>query len=344
MDICSVCGTPRVLGQKCVWLPDGTIRMKEDPSMRAFFADCLELSHLFEELGSQLGIGTSAYLQEGARSFSRRYMSLFLRFIQQDEGPLFGEGQVFRILLEHLRIWGLGASQTLPSAQEGILRLELRGAADDDLVCGYLSGAAEVITGCMISCNLLRGGDKLVVELISGESAPIGEMPAPEPEFGEAKGVIGYSTCPECGVPLQVSRLNWDVEAGAITDLVTGRRLAFVGSEVIGEALRNLTEELGEHVLSRVVEIEREYARDVLYPLLRVSKDPHEMRALFGSMGHGDITAEGEDRPAFRIRRPCQPHLMAGRILGFYEGWRGERVAASWRISEWGTAYVSIHN
>ncbi len=344
-DTCSVCGTPRILGQKSRWLPDGTIRVLQNPSLRMYFADCDELIRLFEELGAHLGVNGPFYLQEGARDFSRLYMGLFYRFLNQHLLDVRDDSRVLSILLDHLRIWGLGVAEPIELDEDEALRLCVRDAAGADLLCGYISGAAEIIWGRKAECSPRWNGDRLEINLISCDSSCGGPFDLePEPDFGEVKGVIRYSFCPECGVPLQVSRLNWDLERGVITDLVTGRRLLLLGTEVISRGIERLTEEMGEHVHLRVAEAERDYAREVLYPLLRLSKDPQEMRALFGSMGHGDITAEGVERPTFRIRRPCQPHFMAGRVLGLYEGWRGERVAASWRISEWGTVYVTVHN
>jgi hypothetical protein len=346
IESCSICGTPIILGAKSRWLPDGSIRLYKIPSTRVFFADCDEVLHLFRELGGQLGVHGPGYLQEGARLFSRRYMGAFLGFFRGHGAtvPTPGGPEIYRILLDHLRIWGLGAAELLEYGEDHTLGMRLEDPVDPELLCGYVAGAAEVTEGRRADCSCELMGDAQELRLVLADPLVEAETADAEVDFGEIKGVIEYSCCPECGVPLQVSRLDWDTQRGLIRDLVTGRRLALLGTEVVSAALKRMSEELGEHVYPRVVEAERDYARDVLYPLLHASKDPQEMRMLFGALGHGDITAEEGDRLVLRVRRPFQPHFMAGRVLGLYEGWRGERVAASWRISEWGTAYVTIYN
>ncbi len=345
VNCCTTCGTPLILGAKCAWPPDGSIRLNEDTSLRMFFADLEELTSLFRNLGSQLDIHGPSYLQEGARSFSRDYTGLLLGFLHSGRAGVPPDSDtLYTLLCDHLRVWGLGAPEIREHETGSSLKVELTNPADPDLICGYLRGGGELIEERGSACGCAPDSGGRLFEVIFGEAGVDVRCPHSEIDYGSVKGVIEYSCCPECGVPLQIARLSWDIEGGAISDVVTGRRLALLGTRVVSAALFSMAEEWGEHVYSRVVEMERDYARDVLFPVLHVSKDPHEMRALFGSLGHGDITAEGEGKVVFRVRHPFQPHFMAGRILGIYEGWRGERVAASWRVSEWGTAYVTVYN
>ena len=117
-----------------------------------------------------------------------------------------------------------------------------------------------------------------------------------------------------------------------------------IGAEILGVTFTLMAGDLGDHVLQRVVDIEREYAREVLFPVLHASSDPLEMRARFASLGHGDITADTREKTVFKIRHPFNPQFMAGRVLGFFEGWRKEPVAAAWKVSEWGTVYLTVYN
>ncbi len=343
---CSICGTPLILGRKTRWYPDGGLRTADDTALRLVFVDTEELNQLFCSLSQQLGTPLEQYLQEGSRDFSRRYVALLLRLLDREGmGHYPREESVYALLCDHMRIWGL-ASPTISEYRdhEG-LSLELFNPINPFMPCGYFSGAAEVLEGSPATCTWDEedGEGRMDITLME-DAQPPPEDAEEEGLSGSGKGNIEFPRCPECGVPQQISRINWDTDSGVITDLANGRRVAMIGADILGVALALIADDLGEHVLQRVVETEREYAREVLFPVLHPSSDPMEVRARFAALGHGDITAEAGDKTVFKIRHPFNPHFMAGRVLGFYEGWRKERVAAAWRISEWGTVYLTIYN
>lgn len=343
---CSICGTPLILGKRTRWFPDGSLRASDDTALRLVFVDTEELNSLFASLSEQLGTPLEQYVQDGARDFSRRYVTLLLRLLnRQDLDHYPGEESIYALLCDHMRIWGL-ASPTISEYRdhEGFT-LELLNPFNPVLTCGYFSGAAEVLEGSPASCSWeddAEGGHMDVTLLESADAPP--EISTDTVLSEPGKGNIEFPRCPECGVPQQVSRISWDTDSGIITDLANGRRVAMIGADILEVAFKLMSEDLGGHVLQRVVETEREHAREVLFPVLHPSSDPLEMRSRFASLGHGDITAEVKDKTVFKIRHPFNPHFMAGRVLGFYEGWRKERVAAAWKVSEWGTVYLTIYN
>lgn len=346
ITICSICGTPLILGKRTSWYPDGSIRTADDASLRLVFMDTEEMNSLLDTLAGQLGISMDRFLTEGSREFSRRYVSLLVRLLnQQDLSHFPGEESVYAILCDHMRIWGLASPSISEFRDHEGLSLELLNPFNPALPCGYFSGATEILEGSPASCSWDGDDREGRMDILLEEGAqPSSENPREIVVDDAGKGDIEFNRCPECGVPQNISRISWDIDSGIITDVVNGRRAALIGADILGVTFALLAEEMGEHVLSRVVEAEREYARDVLFPLMHLSNDPYELRVRFGALGHGDITGVAKEHTVFKIRHPFNPHFMAGRILGFYEAWRGERVAAAWRVSEWGTAYITIYN
>lgn len=343
---CSVCGTPLILGKRTSWCPDGSIRTADDASLRLVFMDTEEMSSLFAILSGQLGISMDGFLQEGSREFSRRYVALLVQLLnRQDLSHFPGEESVYAVLCDHMRIWGLARPTISEYRDHEGLSLDLLNPVNPALSCGYFRGATEALEGSPASCSW-DGDDRegRLDILLEEDAQPPSEDPREMVVEDVGKGNIEFNSCPECGVPQNISRISWDIDSGIITDVVNGRRVAIIGADILGVAFALLAEEMGEHVLSRVVEAEREYARDVLFPVMHLSNDPFELRVRFGALGHGDITGGVKENTVFKIRHPFNPHFMAGRVLGFYEAWRGERVAAEWRVSEWGTAYVTIYN
>jgi hypothetical protein len=343
---CSICGTPLILGKRTRWCPDGSIRTADDTALRLVFMDTEEMNSLFAALAEQLGISMERFLTEGSRDFSRRYVSLLVRLLnRQDLSRFPGEESIYAVLCDHMRIWGLASPTIREYRDHEGLSLELRNPFNSALPCGYFIGATEALEGSPGTCSW-EGDDRegRLDILLEDDAQPSSPDPQEVVIDNAGNGNIEFSFCPECGVPQNISRISWDTDTGVITDVANGRRAALIGADILGVTFALLAEEVGEHVLSRVVEAEREYARDVLFPVMHLSNDPFELRVRFGALGHGDITAAVQEQTVFKIRHPFNPHFMAGRVLGFYEGWRGERVAASWKVSEWGTAYVTIYN
>ncbi len=344
---CSVCGTPLVLGRKTKWCPDGSMRLSDDTALRMVLLDTAELSNLLDVLAWQLGTTLEPFLQDGCREFSRRFMSLLIHLTNsQDLDHFPGEESMFSTLCNHMRIWGL-ASPTISDYRdhEGI-SLELLNSFNPILTCGYFSGASEILEGAAASCTWEGDASLGHLDIVLQD----GPRPMTEPSGSlllddAGEGNIELPACPECGVPTHISRINWDTDAGLVTDLTNGRRMVMLGADVLGATLSLMAEQLGDHVLMRVVEAERDYARDFFYPDLHPSQDPWEMHLRFAALGHGDVTATSEgDKTIFKIRHPFNPYFMAGRVLGFYEAWRKVKLAASWRVSEWGTVYVTVYN
>ena len=157
------------------------------------------------------------------------------------------------------------------------------------------------------------------------------------------KGNIEFNSCPECGVPQNISRISWDIDSGIITDVVNGRRVAIIGADILGVAFALLAEEMGGHVLSRWWR-RNANTRGRALPGDAPEQRPPELLASLRCSRARRHHRRLSENTVFKIRHPFNPHFMAGRVLGFYEAWRGERVAAAWRVSEWGTAYVTIYN
>lgn len=344
---CSVCGTPLILGKRTKWCPDGSVRTNDDAGLRLVFLDTQELNNLFDVIGRQLGISAESYLQDGCREFSHRYMSLLMRLVNSQELEHYpGEESMFSLLSDYIRVWGMASPTIIEYRDHEGISLEMLNTINPTLTCGYFTGASEIIEGAAASCtwdgdNTLGHLDIMMLDEPRSMPEPSGDLVMDD----AGNGNIDLPTCPECGVPTYISRMSWDTDVGLITDLINNRRMVILGADILGTTFSLVAEQLGEHILMRVVEVEREYARDIYYPHLHPSQDHLEMRDRLAALGHGDVTTimDGE-KTVFKIRHPFNPYFMAGRMLGLYEAWRNERVAASWKISEWGTAYITIYN
>jgi hypothetical protein len=147
------------------------------------------------------------------------------------------------------------------------------------------------------------------------------EMGIPFAEEGD----LQYRHCPECGVPLEISRqFTWDADNALIVERDSGKRFILHNTNGIAAVVRVLHEELGEEVNDMITGISREYARYYYMGLKEESSlDAELMKFPLRSWGRPARLMHWEKGYRLRIVNPYSTAIVAGRVWGLVESFEG---------------------
>jgi len=155
----------------------------------------------------------------------------------------------------------------------------------------------------------------------------------------------GGDDCPVCGLPRSLNRkLVWTTDGGIYFQAKRSERLIFLEEEDIGALLEEGIKLRGDQLLDTLRERRRAFTREEItsqltglrrfllrrWPLAkRMVKSSFAEAAFFGC---GNIVIS-KIRPrkelVVKARHPYHPHLMAGDIWGFWEGFFGVEALLS---------------
>ncbi len=342
---CSKCGTPLMIGERVKWCAHGHIYYKDLPTLRPLFYDAHEFVEIFERLSEQLGAGLDGFIAEGSRRTYRHFARSLINMTLDRNSSYLHSEKFLELFCDHAKIWGLASPQTSHYHRGESLRLELENIACIPLICGKFQGSLEALEGQPFVYEWEGDCENGVLELLAhmGEADELGEEITPGDIYKQPhEEYREIQRCPECCVPKHIARINWDLDEGSIYDLVTGRRIIMINTMTIDLILDLLAEEMGEHVYMRLAQLEREHAREIFTAFPHLRKSPTESSAMLAAFGMGLLTIEEGDGIELRLKSPFNPHLAAGRILGYYESVRGEELAAETRVDEKGDLIIRI--
>lgn len=158
-------------------------------------------------------------------------------------------------------------------------------------------------------------------------------------------GQLEYKRCPECGVPLEISRYSWNLKKGVITATDTGRRVAIMGPLSLEAILDDLEARYGQPVVEAAIEAQRRYVRS------RVNAEELQalaisFRSLTALRGLGNITAfevDG-DKLSATLENSCLHLMLVGMAQALYElALNKESSTREWELAADGDLHLTIH-
>jgi hypothetical protein len=188
------------------------------------------------------------------------------------------------------------------------------------------------------------GGGDYEVRVREGEH-PIGlKERLRHKRYAFKPGIVTFERCPACGVPAEVGRCHWDLEAGTITDPVTGRRMAFFGSGAMDAVLEDLAVELGEEVPRLAVEAQRRFVKSYMGGE-DWKRSGFEFKHMLALRGLGDLIrfkAKGGGT-VMTINNSCLHLPMVGFTQALVELAVGvDESEVEWDISEDGVLTIEV--
>ncbi|MFW6113917.1 MAG: hypothetical protein ACOC78_03230 [Actinomycetota bacterium] len=326
--VCSNCGLPRGIGRGNIWHSNGVITASYPPHIRGTLYDVNELNSLFPAISERIDFDVTHLVVEGKRKDGKRYADALIKNLKAHgkyEGPM----QIYGMISRFITSWGLGLSEVLKYEEGERLTLEIQNSYSDPMSSGDWAGVFEAVEQKRGEVRWRDEKDPRVIDITAVEGEPELEVRIEqEVELGIPfvdEGDLQYRLCPECGMPLEISRqFHWDADASLIEEVDSGKRFVLHNTNGIVAVLRVLREELGEEINTIITEISRDYARDY-YAALKgaTSMDAELMKFPLRSWGRlSQLRLRGVDCYV-KIINPYCSLIVAGRVWGLLEAFEG---------------------
>lgn len=366
---CSSCGTPLFISRELRWGSDGVIHLARAPRNRMVLYESNIIDNLFRGIEELIGISIEHIVIESRRREVRRYiegifpswMRQSLVFLNEALSGMPVLGHLARWLRQPLgkalagrvfdvgRVYGYGDARLGPLWEEGDMHPWRSTVVR--LPYSVLFFAAE----CLASVEAFEGRDHTVSYREVEEGTYLfdvrpGEHPVALKErlarrrYPFKPGELNYDLCPDCGVPREVSHLDWDLERGIITDPASGRRMAIFGPHAVDTVLQDLEAELGEAVPAAAVEAQRRYVKSRVGEenWRKRGSDFMRMGALRG-LGYVSRFEADTERLSVTLHNACMPYLNVGMAQALYEIAMGKDSSeVSWSLRDDGDLEIEI--
>ncbi|MEW6554705.1 MAG: hypothetical protein AB1384_10520 [Actinomycetota bacterium] len=344
---CKLCGIPRRISRIHRWETNGTIVNKRLPGVRHVFMEADFLPELRRRISSGLDFPVNRIFYEAERNSVRVTVEGFLK------GPFLrtvARIPIFRRAAVHYfnnlaRETGTANSKTVAyhSGRYGLARMH--NPFDLDLMAAVVAGAFEALEKKPFRSFWKKENGSYLLRVEVEEEKP--EISARleirrEPVKG---GDFHLHTCPRCGLPAELSHLEWLEDEGKIIDRRRGIRVINLDGSTARLVIRELIEELGESVIPIIVNAKRDYTLVMLEDLgmepgldedkrVEALRDMLSMLPLYG----WGLATDMEYVPGSTLRvwvdNPFDEYLIAGRLAAFYEVAEGKRARVEWREND----------
>jgi hypothetical protein len=278
IDRCGGCGVPAAIGTGLRWENNGVISIVMSRGNRVVFYESETIDRLFLGIQELIGLPIEHIVIESKRRETRGYVETLFPTDDRDEmlsidggvDEFLGRVRQFNAQVELIgRIYGYGdvdMTSTWDASEAYPWRIQkVRNPYSVSFNTADTLGTVEALEDrdLWVERRDLGGG---CYEVRVEEGAHPVELKErlQHKRYGFKPGIVTFERCPSCGVPAEVGRCRWDLEAGTITDPVTGRRMAFFGSGAMDAVLEDLAAELGEELPHLAVEAQRRFVRSYM--------------------------------------------------------------------------------
>jgi hypothetical protein len=328
-------------------MTNGTIVNARVPRVRHVFMEADFLPELRRRISDGLGFPVNRIFYEAERNSVRITVEAFLK------APMLrvaARVPVFRRAAVHYfnnLAWetGTARSRTVAyhSGRYGLARMH--NPFDLDLMAAVVVGAFEALERKPFrSFWKKENGAYLLRVEVAPEKPELSQRL--EVEYEPIKdGDFHLRSCPCCGLPLELSHLEWNEDEGIILDRRRGIRMINLDGYTTILVNRELVRELGEDVVPIIIDAKRDYTLRMLEDIgARFEEDEERRRELLQDMlsllplyGWG-LASELEYMPGGTLRvwvdNPFDEYLIAGRLAAFYEAAEGKRARVEWSEAE----------
>jgi len=342
---CGKCGVPLLVSSEFEWQNNGVISLKRSPHNRIALFESRIIDNLFKGIEELIGMSVEHIVIESRRREVKRYIEKSfpawmikpLVAVNEHLGGAFMLKHAVRAVRNPLgksinkkvldvgRVYGYGDVELGPLWSDGDQHpWRVNVIRNPHSVLFF---AAEALA----SVEAFEGRDHWVrYESIDDDAYEYTAYPAEHPvelkdwlkrrRYGFKPGDITFERCPECGIPMEVARLEWDLDDGTVQDPESGRRMALIGPFSMDSVLHDLEAELGPSIPDVVVEAQRKYVKSRIEGgYWRHGGTTFNRLAALRGVGNITRFEADEKRLSVNIENSCMPLLVLGMAQAIYE-------------------------
>ncbi len=371
IERCEACGVPVMIGQELRWGDNGVITLANSPRNRMVFFESNTIDNMFRGIEEIIGEPIEPLVIESRRRETRRFMERNFPFevrnvnllgdvdMKVDGSPysrsiMESFTRLRRDLTERVTaigsVFGYGnisLSDKWERGEDYPWRTQvIRNPYSVPLWVADTLGTVEAFEGVDMTVRYEEiGEDTMRVSTFPGEHPLELEKRLKRRHYDFKPGRLSYERCPECDIPLEISRYGWNLKEGIITASDTGRRVAILGPLALEAILDDLETIHGKPIVEAAVEAQRRFVRS------RVSvEESKSLASSFGSLmaprGLGNVVRfEADERHAgAAIENSCIHFMVIGIAQALYELALGrESSSLEWELAEDGDLVFTIH-
>ncbi|MBN2027645.1 MAG: hypothetical protein JW854_12885 [Actinobacteria bacterium] len=346
--ICGNCGLPSSIGKGNMWHANGVITASYPPHIRGTLYDIDELNALFPAISERIGFDITRLVVEGKRKDGKRYADSLARNIKE-KGREPAPVEIYEMIARFCSYWGLGLVSVAEYVEGERLTLGVRNVYSEPMYMGDWSGVFEAMEK--------RRGDPRwrdedvhdMIDVVAVEGEPELEVRIEqEIELGipvDDEGDLQYRHCPECEVPLEISKqFSWDADDANIVERDSGKRFILHNTNGFAAVVRVLREELGDEIDGIITGISRDYAREYYQGIGgETSMDAELMKFPLRSWGRPTRLLRSNNGYGIRIANPYSSPVLAGRLWGLVETFEGRTFSLQVRGEEEGVLDLALN-
>jgi len=366
---CGKCGVPLLVSNEFEWQNNGVISLKGSPHNRIALFESRIIDNLFKGIEELIGMSVEHIVIESRRREVKRYIERSfpawmikpLVAVNEHLGEVFIVEHAIRMIrnpigksitrkvLDVGRVYGYGDVIMGPLWKNGDIHpWRVNIIRNPHSVLFF---AAEALA----SVEAFEGRDRWISYEDKGEDTyEYTAYPAEHPvelkdwlkrrRYEFKPGDITFERCSECGIPLEVARLEWDLEEGIIHDPESGRRMAIIGPFSMDSVLYDLEAELGSSIPEVVVEAQRKYVKSRIEGgYWRHGGTTFNRLAALRGVGNITRFEADEKRLHVNIENSCMPLLVLGMAQAIYETALGaDGSTFEWRLDDDGDFEFTI--
>jgi hypothetical protein len=346
LKACKTCGVPSRVGRGHNWNPNGTMVQRNDRNHRMIFFDSDSVTALFSNIEDLIGVPIEKIVIESKARATEAYIGTLIRGTKGQLARLFGLERIIRKIVEQGRLLGYGDIRVKEfNWKQAFMVCEITDPYSLPLFCGDLKGSLQAIRKLEGKVEYKEIGPNSYSIRDSQELDATGLEERLMPRTVPNKpGDFVYHRCPTCKAPLEISRFNWDIGKGTITQEGTGIRYAVFGSTGLQVILDELEKELGDTIPATIVEAQRMHAARTMNPRWK-SVSREDIRNWLAFQGLGNLVALDEVEGggfSILIENPAIPLLIVGTIAALFEFLSGSESDINWEIVGDGDLSVNV--
>ncbi len=346
LKACKTCGVPSRVGKGHIWNPNGTIVQRQDRDHRMIFFDSDSIDALFTNIESLIGMPIEKMVIESKARATQAYIGSLVKGTKGKLARVVGLERIIRRIVEQGRVLGYGDIQVKEfSWKDSFMVCEIKNPYSLPLFCGDLRGALQAIRKLegTIEYTEISPGYYSIKDFHQPGATGLEDRLMPR-ETPLKPGDIKFHRCPVCKTPLEISRFDWDIDKGTITQAGTGIRFAVFGSTGMQVVLDELERELGDTIPATIVEAQRMHASQTMNPRWKkVSRE--DIRNWLAFQGLGNLVALDEKEGggySVRIENPAIPLLLVGTVAALFEFLADKKSEVDWSIAPDGDLSVNV--
>ncbi len=344
---CAECGVPIRITKRNVWLNNGTVVQRRNPSHRMIFIETVAIEGVFASIEKMVGTSIERIITESERRTAYDYVDHLVPGPVKKAMRAISIAPLGRSIAEQGRLMGLGDVEVISIRSKGdegdYVKISVKDPFFLPAFNGMVAGSMEALIGreCGVSYQEVSPGHYMIVSSVSNVPVELRERLRGREQVSK-EGDLELERCRSCGGPQAMSGFEWRTGAGVIMDRDKGIRMGLGGPAEFEAIFDELEKELGEDIPRMVVEAQSKLIKDFYH-----AEDARDMSALrdrlalqgLGLLREYDLE---QDRLRMRVENPSLHLLLAGLALGLFELATGRGGGVDWRLAEDGDLVVEV--